>query len=365
MKFIIQREQLLKPLQLVSGVVEKRQTIPILSNVLLEIEESTLTLTGSDLEVELIGRCVLETPAQSSGSITVPSRKLFDICRSLPNEATIELHLDKDRMIVSSGKSRFTLATLPAEDYPKLNISGDATSFKLSQGDFKHLLQRTHFAMGLQDVRLYLNGMLLEVTPQSIRTVATDGHRLAMATLHEAEVGDSSITALIPRKGVLELLRLLEENDAQIQVSVTSNHIRAQTDHYTFTSKLIDCNFPNYERVIPKQGDKNINLEKDVFKSCLQRTAILSNEKFRGVKVQLDTHLIRIEANNPEQEEAHEELPIHYEHDKLEMGFNVDYLIDVLNSLSEDNVKLTFSDGEQGVLIEEANCLYVVMPMRL
>ncbi len=365
MKFAIQREQLLKPLQLVSGVVEKRQTIPILSNILLEIEDSTLTLTGSDLEVELIGRCTLDTPVEAPGSITVPCRKLFDICRSLPNESLIEFKLDKDRMIVLSGKSRFTLATLPAEDYPKLLISGDATSFKLSQGDFKHLLQRTHFAMGLQDVRLYLNGMLLEVTPQSIRTVATDGHRLAMATLNEAEVGDSSITALIPRKGVLELLRLLEDNNAPIQVSVSSNHIRAQTDQFTFSSKLIDCNFPNYERVIPKQGDKNINLERDIFKSSLQRTAILSNEKFRGVKVLLDTHLIRIEANNPEQEEAHEELPVHYEHDKLEMGFNVDYLIDVLNSLTEDNVKLTFSDGEQGVLIEEANCLYVVMPMRL
>lgn len=365
MKFAIQREQLLKPLQLVSGVVEKRQTIPILSNILLEIDDSTLTLTGSDLEVELIGRCHLETPAKTPGKITVPCKKLFDICRSLPNESVIELQLDKERMTLSSGKSRFTLATLPAEDYPKLQISGDATRFKLSQADFKHLIQRTHFAMGLQDVRLYLNGMLLEVTPQSIRTVATDGHRLAMATLNESDVGESNITALIPRKGVLELLRLLDETDTEIQVSVSSNHICAETNQFTFTSKLIDCNFPNYERVIPKQGDKNIHLVRDTFKSSLQRTAILSNEKFRGVKVLLDTHLIRLEANNPEQEEAHEELPIEYEHGKLEMGFNVDYLIDVLNSLTEDTVKMTFSDGEQGVLIEEANCLYVVMPMRL
>lgn len=365
MKFVIQREQLLRPLQLVSGVVEKRQTIPILSNVLFEVEDTTLTLTGSDLEVELIGRCTLDSAAQEPGSITIPCKKLFDICRSLPDDAIIQLHLEKDRMIIVSGKSRFSLATLPATDYPKLSITDDAKTFKIQQADLRHLIQRTHFAMGLQDVRLYLNGMLLEVTPQSIRTVATDGHRLAMTTLNEADAGDNTINALIPRKGVLELLRLLEDSETEIEVSITNNHIRINTEQYTFSSKLIDCTFPNYERVIPKHGDKNISLEKDSFKSCLQRTAILSNEKYRGIKVQLDTNLIRVEANNPDQEEAHEELAVDYTHDKIEMGFNVDYLVDVLNTLSEDNVNISFADSDQGLLIEEANSLYVVMPMRL
>jgi len=368
MKFTIQRDELLKPLQMASGVVEKRQTMPILSNVLIDADGDSITITGSDLEVELVGKNKLSEPVASGGRITVPGRKLLDICRSLPEQTSIEIQIDKNQMTMNALKSRFTLSTRPAEDYPNLETDTAITELNMPQNILLRLIQRTHFAMATQDVRHYLNGMQLEVSANEIRAVATDGHRLAKNSSPLAN-NQIDFQALIPRKGVSELMRLLTDSEDEVALSLSGNHIRAKTDEFTFTSKLIDATFPSYERVIPKHGDKNIDLDRDSFKRCLSRASILANEKYRSIRMLLDNNALRIEANNPEQEEAHEEIAINYTHSKIELGFNVDYLIDVLNAINNDNVIMTFSDSDHGVLIEESlenlNSTYVVMPMRL
>lgn len=368
MKFTVQREALLTPLQFATGVVEKRQTMPVLSNILLDVQSDAISITGSDLEVELIGRCTSDLDVKTPGRITVPARKLCDICKGLPSAAIIEIELDNTRLRVRSGKSKFSLSTISPEEFPVLEHQKDTNDFKLQQKDIKLLSQRTHFAMAQQDVRYYLNGMLLEINNEHIRTVATDGHRLAINTI-KAPHENLNISALIPRKAVTELMRLLEDSDTELNISVSTNHICAYNDDFTFTSKLLEGNYPSYDRVLPKDGDKVLNLDKDHVRQSLYRASILSNEKYRGIRVQLDNNAMRIQANNPEQEEAYEEMAIVYPHEAVELGFNVDYLIDVLNTLSNDTVNMTFSDNNGGVLIDETvdNCesLFLVMPMRL
>lgn len=368
MKFAVQREALLKPLQFAAGVVEKRQTMPILSNVLLDVQNDCVTITGSDLEVELIGRCDQNITITEPGKITVPGRKFFDICKSLPAEATIEVELNNTQLRVKSGRSQFSLSTMPPDEYPALEHADSTNDFKLSQRDIKLLAQRTHFAMAQQDVRYYLNGMLLEITGNHIRTVATDGHRLAINTIKKPH-DNLNISALIPRKAVLELMHLLDDTETELNISISPNHIRANNEEFTFTSKLLEGNYPSYERVLPQNGDKIICMEKDHLKSSLFRASILSNEKYRGIRVELDTDVMRLQANNPEQEEAYEEVSIVYPHDAMEFGFNVDYLIDVLNTLTDSSVKMVFTNSDHGVLIEETigdcDSLFLVMPMRL
>ncbi len=370
MEIQIKRETLLKPLQAVIGVVERRQTLPILANVLLSIKEQELSMTGTDLEVELQARVDLEQLVQDPIEITVPGRKLMDICRSLPDNANVTILQEKDRILLRSGRSRFTLTTLPASDFPIVREDADtATSFTISQGDLRYLIQRTHFAMAQQDVRYYLNGMLLEVNDGMIRTVATDGHRLALNTISAKTKNKSSIQIILPRKGITELLRLLEDDDSEVEVQASSNHVRIQGAHFTFVSKLIDGRFPDYEKVLPRGGDKIITIEKELFKQALSRVSILSNEKFRGVRLQLQKDVLRILANNPEQEEAEEEISLDYPHEDLEIGFNAPYLLDIFNTVDENTVKLTFSGPNSSVLIEglqaDGNSLFVVMPMRI
>lgn len=368
MKFAVQREALLKPLQFATGVVEKRQTMAVLSNVLLDVHDNHLTITGSDLEVELIGRCDYDLQVSTPGSITVPGRKFFDICKNLPSQAPIEVEQKGTRLIIKSGKSQFSLSTITPDEYPALEIQEDANNFTLQQKDIKLLAQRTHFAMAQQDVRYYLNGMLLEITKDHIRTVATDGHRLAINTINKPH-DNLNISALIPRKAVLELLRLLEDTETELNISISPNHIRAYNDEFVFTSKLLEGNYPSYDRVLPKNGDKIICLERDQLKQTLLRASILSNEKYRGIRFELKDNTLRIQANNPEQEEADEELNIVYPHDPMEFGFNVDYIIDVLNTLSDDDVKMVFTNSDHGMLIEESikdcDSVFLVMPMRL
>ena len=368
MKLTLSREELLNPLQLSIGVVERRQTLPILSNVLINVQDTQLTITGTDLEVELIGRSELQSPAEIGGEITVPGRKLFDICKTLPESSQVTLELDGDRMRVRSGRSRFSLSTLPAQDFPRASTDDNATELTIPQKELLFLLQRTHFAMAQQDVRYYLNGMFLEVKPNTVSTVATDGHRLALNTINVAETLQE-LNALLPYKGVQELMRLLADNEDPVTLFVSQNHLRADTPRFTFTTKLIDGSFPSYERVLPKACDKTVNIDRNAFKQTLQRASILSNEKFRGIRLQLDKDLMSIQANNPEQEEAQEDLNVEYAHDALELGFNVDYIIDVLNTVDNDTVTLSFANNESGVLIEQqgenANSTFVVMPLRL
>lgn len=365
MKFSISREALIKPLNLVAGVVERRQTLPILSNVLLSLEGTQLSLTGTDLEVELIGRVEVEAGA-IDGEITVPARKLVDICKSLPDSSQIEFTVDSGKATVKAGRGRFTLSTLPATEFPSVDESAGDQTLEIAQSVVKRLIDRTAFAMAQQDVRYYLNGMLLELKAGRLRMVATDGHRLALCTANEAvSTGDAAI--IIPRKGVLELSRLLD-TDESIRLVIGSNHIRAANQQFTFTSKLVDGKFPEYERVLPKSADKTVIGQRLELRQAFTRTAILSNEKYRGVRLKLSTDTLDITANNPEQEQAEEVVAVEYQGDELEVGFNVSYLLDVLSVLDGEQIRLSLSDSASSALLEEADegdSLYVVMPMRL
>ena len=365
MKFSISREALIKPLNLVAGVVERRQTLPILSNVLLNLEGTQLSLTGTDLEVELIGRVEVEAGGVD-GEITVPARKLVDICKSLPDSSQIEFSVDSGKAMVKAGRGRFTLSTLPATEFPSVDESAGDQTLEVAQSVVKRLIDRTAFAMAQQDVRYYLNGMLLELKAGRLRMVATDGHRLALCTANEAvSTGDAAI--IIPRKGVLELSRLLD-TDESIRLVIGSNHIRAANQQFTFTSKLVDGKFPEYERVLPKSADKTVIGQRLELRQAFTRTAILSNEKYRGVRLKLSADTLDITANNPEQEQAEEVVAVEYQGEELEVGFNVSYLLDVLSVLDGDQVRLSLSDSASSALLEEADegdSLYVVMPMRL
>ena len=370
MKFSIARDALIKPLNLVAGVVERRQTLPILSNVLLALEDKTLSLTGTDLEVELIGRVELEA-AGVDGEVTVPARKLVDICKSLPESSTIEFSLEGGKATVKAGRSRFTLSTLPAADFPAVESGAGSVALSLDQSLVKQLIDGTAFAMAQQDVRYYLNGLYLEVLGGRLRVVATDGHRLALAT-GPALVEATDTGVIIPRKGVLELSRLLD-GSVPLELAIGTNHIRATNEQFTFTSKLVDGKFPDYERVIPKNADKSVIGERGELKQAFTRTAILSNEKYRGVRLKLSENSLDITANNPEQEQAEEAVGVQYTGTELEIGFNVSYLLDVLSVLEQPQVRLSLSDEASSALLENAEPpsegeperLYVVMPMRL
>ena len=370
MKFSIARDALIKPLNLVAGVVERRQTLPILSNVLLALEDKTLSLTGTDLEVELIGRVELDA-AGVDGEVTVPARKLVDICKSLPEGSTIEFSLEAGKATVKAGRSRFTLSTLPAADFPAVEGGAGSVGLSLDQSLVKQLIDSTAFAMAQQDVRYYLNGLFLEIMGGRLRVVATDGHRLALAT-GPALVEAADTGVIIPRKGVLELSRLLD-GSVPLELAIGTNHIRATNEQFTFTSKLVDGKFPDYERVIPKNADKSVIGERGELKQAFTRTAILSNEKYRGVRLKLSDNNLDITANNPEQEQAEEVVGVQYTGAELEIGFNVSYLLDVLSVLEQPQVRLSLSDEASSALLENAEApsegeperLYVVMPMRL
>ncbi|GIU11518.1 DNA polymerase III subunit beta [Shewanella sp. c952] len=366
MKFSIDRDALLKPLQLVSGAVERRHNLPILANLLVEVSAHSLKLTGTDLEVELVGEVQLEGEVLE-GRTTVPAKKFLDIVKSLPDQVELKIEQQENRLLLRSGRSRFTLATLPAEEYPNVEAFEAEIEFTLKQGTMKSLIDATQFSMANQDVRYYLNGLLLETEGNVLRAIATDGHRLALShRMIEASLPEKQV--IVPRKGVLELMRSFEGDDLDVTIAIGDNAIRATTATAVFTSKLVDGRFPDYRRVLPKGGDKIVIASRQQLKQALLRASILSNEKFRGVRVQLENNLIKITANNPEQEEAEEILDVEYENTPLEIGFNVSYLLDVLNNLPSDDVRITLIDGNSSALIDnhiEQDSMYVVMPMRL
>lgn len=366
MKFTVSREALLKPLQLVVGVVERRQTLPILSNVLISLQSDKLSLTGTDLEVEIVGQLTLPQPGES-GEITVPARKLVDICRSLPDDAEISFSEEGGRAHVNSGRSRFTLSTLPANEFPSVDEGASKLEFKVPQQDLKYLIDSTAFAMAQQDVRYYLNGMLWEAEGDTLRAVATDGHRLAMADCSVPGLAAEKSQAILPRKGVIELSRMLDGTE-DIAILLGNNHLRIVTPEFRFTSKLVDGAYPDYQRVLPQGGTKLMEGSREVLRHAFGRTSILSNEKYRGVRLLLNSGLLKLVANNPEQEEAEEEVTVDYSGEELEIGFNVGYVLDVLGVLKGDNVRFTLSDSNSSALVEDPadpGATYVVMPMRL
>lgn len=365
MKFSVEREAMLLPLQAVIGVVERRQTMPILSNVLVTVNSTGLTITATDLEVELSATGKVEV--QAPGEITIPGRKLIDIIKALPEKANITLTLENERLLIRSGKSRFTLATLPASDFPVIENIEIKQKISLSQADMKTLLDKTHFSMAQQDVRYYLNGLLFELSGQQLRLVATDGHRLALAETKLADTVNTSSQVILPRKGVLELQRVLG-NQGNVEIIISTNHMRITVDGVRFTSKLIDGRFPDYNRVIPQNPNRIVSAERSALRAALQRAAILSNEKYRGIRLTLKSNLLVMQAHNPEQEEAEEELEVSHSGEDMEIGFNVNYLMEALSAVDGDQVELGFTDGNSSCLIKSPGNVasrYVVMPMRL
>lgn len=365
MKFSAGREAILSPLQAVIGVVERRQTMPILANVLITGRGDELSMTATDLEVELVAKA--KVTLQQGGDITLPGRKLLDIVRALPEGANVTVSVEGERATVRSGKSRFTLATLPAADFPTIEDIRAQQTLSISQPTLKRLLDKTHFSMAQQDVRYYLNGMLLEISEKMLRTVATDGHRLAFCEAELEAAAATSQQVIVPRKGVLELQRLLG-GEGTMELAIGTNHVRAQIGDIRFTSKLIDGRFPEYGRVIPANPPKQIRADREVLRSALQRAAILSNEKYRGIRVSVKTNALILQSHNPEQEEAEEELEINYTGEEVEIGFNVNYLLDALAAVDGNEVEVGLTDANNSCLLTSPaspSAKYVVMPMRL
>jgi DNA polymerase-3 subunit beta len=369
MRFNISKERLLKPLQIVSGAVERRHTLAILGNVLVTGDVDGLTLTGTDMELELVAR--VATTVEAPGEVTVPARKMTDICRALPPEAEVDFAVKEDRVTIRSGRSRFSLGTLPARDFPNLEGIVESRSLSLEGARLKLVLDRTLFAMAQQDVRYYLNGLLLETGGGRLRAVATDGHRLALCeTELVGEEGSEIEQIIIPRKGVLELARLLGEVSGDVRMGVGSQSCRVSAGEVRLASKLVEGRFPDYQRVVPDpdQCERRMLADRDALRQSLVRVSILSNDKYRAVRLGFEDGVLRILAHNPEQEEAEEEVEVEYIGDPLEVGFNVSYLIDALGAIESDRVEFHLMDGNSSCLIRgvgETYCRYVVMPMRL
>jgi len=380
---VLNRETLLRPLQLVAGVIEKRQIHPILANVELNLnsDQKLLTITGSDTEIELVGKIDLtktETVTITNfNPITLPGRKLIDICRTLPENSTIEIAYDTSsgRATVTSERSRFILATLPASDFPLIPEQKSIVEFTVKRKILYKLASRTCFAIPQQEVRSYLNGMFLEIKEGVIKTIASDLFRFALNAVTFSATNKTFAQVIIPRKTVMELIRLLAEEaieDAEITVGLNSNYIKIHDDTFTFTSKLIACKLPNYNNIInsllPKKGNKNITVNRNALKQALHRINILSHEILRTFRLILEDGVLRLIANNPEQEEAVEELFIDYHGENIETLLNINYLLDIINNLEHDQVVMTLKDGGSGIVVEstddDSNSLYLLMPIR-
>lgn len=364
----ISRDALLKPLQAVTGIVEKRHTLPILSNVLLEKKDARLDLVATDLEIQVSTSCDAGNAGSGDQSLTVSARKLQDILRSLPENTEVVLDAQANRVQVRAGKSRFNLQTLPAADFPMLGDAGaPLAQVQLTQKALRELLSLAQFAMAQQDIRYYLNGMLIVLEGREMKVVATDGHRLSYAS-GKVEQEQEKREVILPRKAVLELSRLLTDGDEPVDINIYANQVRFRFGAVDMVTKLIDGKFPDYTRVIPTNYSKHIALSRALLLQSLQRAAILSNEKFRGVRWMLTTNALRISCTNNEQEEAQEELEVEYDGDALDVGFNITYLLDVLNNVHSDQIDCAFGDANSSMLITLPNhpeYRYVVMPMRI
>src|SRR6478736_3787261 len=361
MRFSLPREALLKPLQQVVNVVERRQTLPVLANLLVQVEDGRLSMTGTDLEVEMVSRAAVDEA--QPGEVTIPARKLFEIVRALPDGAKVAISQTGDKVTVQAGRSRFTLATLPANDFPAIEDLELVERVRVSEAALKELIERTAFAMAQQDVRYYLNGLLLDLKDDSLRCVATDGHRLALCEAALSAPVQTRKQIILPRKGVLELQRLLEGGDREVELEVGRNHLRMRREDVSFTSKLIDGRFPDYDAVIPIGADKEVRIDREVLRAALQRAAILSNEKYRGVRVEVSPGQLKISAHNPEQEEAQEEVEADTRVSDLAVGFNVNYLLDALTALRDEHVVLALRDANSSAMVREApneRCRHVV-----
>ena len=362
----VDRDALLKPLQSVAGIVERRHTLPILANVLLEQKDGRLHVTATDLEMQITA--VAELPGKDGQATTVGARKLQDLLRALPDDATLNVEATGNRMTVRAGRSRFNLQTLAATDYPRISLGQEQLqTLSLPQKDLRALFRLAEFAMAQQDIRYYLNGMLLVVDKGSLQAVATDGHRLSWASIPVA--GDyARQEVILPRKTVLELSKLLADGDDPVTLDILANQVRFRFGSVELVSKVVDGKFPDYNRVIPSGHTKAFAVDRVTLLAALQRAAILSNEKFRGVRLVLTDDELKIICSNSEQEEAEEQLEVPYKGDGLDIGFNITYLLDVLQNVGSDSVQLAFGDANSSALITmpgRDDYKYVVMPMRI
>jgi DNA polymerase III subunit beta len=361
------RDAILKPLQTVAGIVEKRHTLPILSNVLLTKNGESVSFLATDVEIQIQTSATLSTTPDNA-KITVSAKKLLDVLRSLSDTTEVSIQLNGKKASIQAGKSRFALQTLGAEDFPTVSVnSAFVASFAIAQKKLKHLFQMVHFAMAQQDIRYYLNGLLLVTDGKFVRVVATDGHRLAFC---EAEVeGDlAKQEVILPRKSVLELLKLLGDTEEPVNIDVAANQAKFRFADVEMISKLVEGKFPDYQRVIPQGYNKHIVLSKDTFAATLARVSIMTSDKFKGVRLSLGDSLLKIQSSNAEQEEAADELDIDYVGDLIEIGFNVSYLQDVLSNLKVDQIQLSFGDANSSALLtlpNDESFKYVVMPMRI
>jgi DNA polymerase III subunit beta len=360
-------DELLEPLSAVSGIIERRHTLPILSNVLIDRADGTLSFLATDIEIQITARSSLAAGGDAK-PVTVGARKLLDILRALPGSTEVSVQQQDKRMVVKAGKSRFTLQTLPAEDFPRLaRPGGEAARFALPQKALRRLLGLVQYAMAQQDIRYYLNGLLVLVEDRQLRLVATDGHRLAYAAM-ELPSSLPRVEVIVPRKTVLELSKLLADSDEEVSIELSGTQAAFSFGDIELVSKLVDGKFPDYTRVIPTQHKNLVKLDREVLRQSLQRAAILSNEKFRGVRWVLTDGSLKIVSSNAEQEEAQEELEVQYSGDALDIGFNVNYLLDVLNNVQAGEVECHFGDAASSALLQfpaEPEFKYVVMPMRI
>jgi DNA polymerase III subunit beta len=361
------QEKLLSLLQSVSGIVERRHTLPILANVLMRKTGESLQLTTSDLEIQIRTTAQLDGDA-GNFSTTVGARKLIDILRTMPADQTVSLESAQSKLILKGGKSKFTLQTLPAEDFPLVQEAANfGPAFAVPQKALKNLLAQVSFAMAVHDIRYYLNGILFVAEGKQLAIVATDGHRLAFASAQlDVEVPKQEV--ILPRKTVLELQRLLSDSEGEIHMQFAGNQAKFSFGSMEFVTKLVEGKFPDYNRVIPKNHKNIITVGRSALLATLQRTAILTSDKFKGVRLNIDPGTLRVAANNAEQEEAVDELDIDYNGDSIEIGFNVTYLIDVLANMEQDMVRVELSDSNSSALFtipENSSFKYVVMPMRI
>lgn len=366
MQIKINRETLLKPLTNVTGIVERRHTLPILSNLLLEAKNNNVQLTATDLEMQI--SLNFESKFNGELSTTISAKKLLDICRSLPEAVDIDMVSSDSRITVKAGKSRFNLQTLPAADYPVMSkVAGAGVSINISQLELKKLLKQVEFAMAQQDIRYYLNGLLLEVNENNLNLVGTDGHRLSFTSTKLAQTYDKT-DVILPRKTVVELIKLLDDSPDEVTIEISAGQVNFAFNEVRLISKVIDGKFPDYHRVIPTGHQNTFSVNRMMILTAMQRASILSNEKYRGIRMVLSDNNLKLISTNTEQEEAEEELEVDYKKDALDIGFNVTYLIDVLNNTQQENVNFSFADANSSCLITvpgDDNYKYVVMPMRI
>jgi DNA polymerase III subunit beta len=367
MKFIINRDQILPPLQQIVSVIEKRLTMPILSNVLLQVDEQQLVITGTDTEIQIISKLFLENVVEY-GDITVPAKKFLDICRLLPTNANISFDLHDDKIKLNSGRSRFTLNTLPAENYPEFEETAYEYQFFINAGKFKKALEKTMFCMASQDVRYYLNGLFLNISNSKFKLVASDGHRLA---IYESELDQPTgyeARIILPRKAVQELNRLLDDDETELDIQFSANHIKVLYKNVIFSSKLIDAKFPDFSKVFNQPFLTPLMVQKQLLKEALTRVAILSNEKFKGVTLDIGADVIKLYTHNPEHDEAEEEIIIQFIGDPLSISFNSQYILEAVSNLDSEMAMLTIAENASSCFIEEPeqpSYKFIVMPMRM